>query len=233
MIKMITNENKHLNQDTICEIFRLRKKVFADHLGWDVKITGDLETDEYDDLDCIYLASIDPSTNRVQGAMRLMPTVGPHLMKDVFANWFTDDVVFESPSIWEVTRFCIDPNFQKGPYSPRGLHLVSSELLIALAEVGVRAGLKQVTALCHSGMIKMLQRSKWRPDIVATSSIPRTGKVYLGLWDVSEEVVANLQIASGLGAQLEPTVYADTAALAAQLVPFYRLCLPDIHFLAR
>lgn len=215
MIKMITGQNKHLNQDTVSQIYTLRKKVFADQLGWDVKIIGNSEIDEYDDLDCIYLASCHPSTNRVQGALRLMPTVGPHLMKDVFSRWFTEDVAFESPSIWEVTRFCIDPDFQKGPYSPRGLHLVSSELLIALAEVGVMAGLKQVTALCHSGMIKMLQRSKWRPEIVATSSIPNTGKVYLGLWDVSDDVVARLKKASGLGAQLDSLGQVDIAALAA------------------
>lgn len=215
MIKLITPENKSFHTQVIEDMFRLRKRVFLDQLGWDVAATRGMEFDAYDNIDCIYLVSVDATTQKVQGSLRVMPTVGPHLMRDVFAHWFDEPVVFESATIWEVTRFCIDPEFQRGPYTPCGLNLVSSELLIALAELGVKAGLTQVTGLCHRGMMNVLKRTKWPPEIIASSSSPPTGTVYLGLWDISPQVVQSLQIASGLGPQLPSVSDGELGLLAA------------------
>ncbi|MFN3889423.1 MAG: acyl-homoserine-lactone synthase [Beijerinckiaceae bacterium] len=215
MLSIITPENRDDNKILLQDVFRLRKKVFADQLKWEVPVKGDLEFDLYDDLDCVYLATQCPTTGRVSGALRLMPTTGPHLMRDVFAHWFDDPIVLESSTIWEVTRFCIDPDFQKGPYSPRGLNLVSSQLLVGLAEISLRAGLTQVTGLCHRAMINVLKRTRWAPEIIAVSKVPQTGPVYLGLWDVNADVVTTLKTASGLGSQIGPQTDLSVAPLAA------------------
>jgi acyl homoserine lactone synthase len=198
MIIVIDPTNYHLHQAELDEMFRLRKRVFLDQLGWEVDVKDGMETDRYDGLDPVYILSLDERTREVRGSVRLMPTTGPHLMKDVFGAWFEDPIIFESASIWEATRFCVDPAWLRGHYTPRGLNLVTSELIVALSEVASDIGLTQLTALCHHGMVKALKRAKCHYEIIGTSDVPSTGRVYLGLWDVSPEHTAFLRKTTGL-----------------------------------
>jgi N-acyl-L-homoserine lactone synthetase len=204
MIVVIDPTNFHLFQAELDGMFRLRKRIFCDQLGWDVKIQDGRERDEYDDLDPVYIVSLDERTREVRGSVRLMPTTGPHLMKDVFGPWFEEPIILESATIWEVTRFCVDTPWLRGHYTPRGLNLVTSELIVALSEVASNIGLTQLTALCHHGMVKALKRAKCPHEIIGISDVPSTGRVYLGLWDVSPEITAFLQSTTGLGALDKP-----------------------------
>jgi acyl homoserine lactone synthase len=127
-----------------------------------------------------------------------MPTTGPNLMRDVFGAWFSEAVVFESAAIWEVTRFCVDPVWLRGPYTARGMNLATAELIVGLCEVASDIGLTQLTALCHRGMVTALNRAKCPHEIIAEASPPSGGQVYLGLWDVSHEISVQLRDSTGL-----------------------------------
>ena len=174
------------------------KRVFHDQLGWEVPLKNGREIDVYDALDPAYVISVDDATGEVRGSLRMMPTTGPHLMRDVFSAWFDKPVVFESAAIWEVTRFCVDTAWLRGHYTPRGQNLVTCELIIAGCEVAARSGVSQLTTLSHMGMINAMRRIKCPHEIVATSDVPSTGRVHLGLWDVSEDIAATLRTITGL-----------------------------------
>ncbi|MFB4375949.1 acyl-homoserine-lactone synthase [Agrobacterium sp. CR_3] len=87
--------------------FRLRKRVFHDRLGWLVDVHHGLERDAYDGLGPVYLVWCDEDEHHLYGTVRLMPTTGPTLLRDVFSRTLAGkDLV--SPVAWEGTRMCLD-----------------------------------------------------------------------------------------------------------------------------
>lgn len=131
--------------DLVQSIYRLRKRVFADALGWDVPVIGDQEIDHYDAMDPVYLFLTDPERNRVFASMRLMPTTGPNLLHDVFHDSMPEAANLCAPFIWECTRFCVDEELDKTRdwYSDIP---AASLLLLGLCEFGLRSGITMIAA---------------------------------------------------------------------------------------
>ena len=61
MIFVIDSLNKHEYPALLNDMFRLRKRVFADRLGWDVRVSNGMEKDKFDDLDPAHVISVDDS----------------------------------------------------------------------------------------------------------------------------------------------------------------------------
>ncbi len=93
-------------------MFRLRHTVFYQRLRWDVKITGDLERDEYDELAPVYLVSRDHQ-RRVDGCLRLFPTTGSYMLKDTFPELLRGEAAPSDPHIWELSRFTVIPSSER------------------------------------------------------------------------------------------------------------------------
>jgi len=194
-----TNRNDYKKE--LNDYFHIRKRVFVDALGWRLPTINDMEIEHYDTKeDPVYILSVDDSNGAVRGGVRLMPTTGPHLMKDVFSSWFANPIVLESATIWEATRFCVDPAYLRGPYTPRGLNLATSELICGAWDLGAEIGLTQLTAICHLGMVNALKRAKCPFEIIDETEAPAGGRVFLGLWDVSHEIAAAIRQSTGLDA---------------------------------
>ncbi len=100
-----------LNQrqkDILGEVFHLRYRVFYQKLDWEVPINGEQERDHFDDLNPAYIVSYDPR-GRVSGALRLLPTTGPYMLKDVFPQLLEGEEAPQEKNIWEVSRFAVAP----------------------------------------------------------------------------------------------------------------------------
>jgi len=118
------------------QMFRLRKKVFADILGWNVPVIGPFERDSYDSLCPAYLVWCDETRTRLYGGMRLMPTTGPTLLYDVFRATFPQAANLVAPGIWEGTRMCIDEEAIADDFPEVDAGRAFSMLLLALCECG-------------------------------------------------------------------------------------------------
>lgn len=198
MLIIIDPTNKNKYRQELDDLHRLRKRIFHDTLGWDVPVVDDREIDPYDDMDPVYIVSVDEQTRAVRGGLRLMPTTGPHLMKDVFSAWFQNPVILESAAIWEATRFCVDPAYLHGPYTSRGLNLVTAELITGMCDLASKIGIRQLSAIGHLGMVNALKRAKCPYEIIGETQVPSGGRVYLGLLDVSPKIAAALRVSTGL-----------------------------------
>ncbi len=75
--------------------FRLRKKIFADRLGWNVSVSGSRERDRYDDPQPAYFLWCDESRAQLYGFVRLIP--GPTLLYDIFRETFPDTCDLVAP----------------------------------------------------------------------------------------------------------------------------------------
>lgn len=135
------------------EMHRQRKKVFVDRLGWDLPMTqGDLEVDQFDDEAAVYLLALDRS-GAVTGSLRLLPSLRPHLLGDLFPH-LCDGPVPRGEEVWEVSRFCTDPALS----DPR---LARKQLLVGLVEFALLYGVSRYTCVTHMTGLNQLVGIGW------------------------------------------------------------------------
>ena len=185
MIEVIEGEDIITRGDVIDEMFKMRAQVFHNRLKWDVEVEYGREFDKFDDENPVYLISFDEHTGVMQGSVRLLPTTGPNMLRDVFYDLLEEDEVIESPFIWESSRFSIDPNL--GPDSRTSVNHVTAELLCGLVEIGLATGIDHIVSVYDARMTRLFRRAKCDADIVGGPM--KFGKVptYAGLFDITQE----------------------------------------------
>ena len=169
------------------QMFRARADVFSARLQWNVTVKDGWEIDVYDEANPLYVMSVDDS-GVVGGSLRVLPTTGPDMLRDIFAKHFDADVDFQGPLIWECTRFCIHPNADrpKGYSDARAVHAASAELMAGLCDVALRSGIQSIIGVFDERMIRYYGRTGWEPEVIASSDAFATGRIHVGLWEVSE-----------------------------------------------
>ena len=83
MLQLITPASYDEFADELAEMHRLRCRVFNERLDWDVEVRNGLEIDQYDALHPTYLL-VTPQLARICGCVRLLPTLGPTMLRDTF-----------------------------------------------------------------------------------------------------------------------------------------------------
>jgi hypothetical protein len=88
MLKLIEGSCASFFPKEIDAMFRNRAETFSDRLGWEVVVKDGYERDCFDDANPLYLVSVDPDTEQWWGSLRLLPTTGPNMLRDMgkFAN---------------------------------------------------------------------------------------------------------------------------------------------------
>ena len=213
MIYVIDSLNKQDYQPMLEEMYRLRKRVFHDRLGWDVEITDGMEIDIFDRLDPSYIISVD-SEGQVVGCVRQLQTTGPHMLSDVFSSILDGEPPLRSSRVWEATRFCVDTQRLSGGRGRNTISYVTSEIMIAAIELAISAGVTDAIAVVDPVMNRVLHRSGNGPyDYLGTPK--QMGKVVAmaGLIDCTQERAARIRAFSGIEgnifAQQDMTIAAE------------------------
>jgi N-acyl-L-homoserine lactone synthetase len=209
MIEIIQSSDRHLHAETLDALYRMRASVFKDRLNWDVSVEDGREIDRFDDCDPLYLVSRNQHTGRVEGGLRLLPTTGPNMLRDVFSVLLPDGEIVESPLIWESSRFAIDPNLATD--GSRRLHAVTTELLCGIVEVGLLAGIEFVVSVYDARMARIFKLANCPADIIGVPT--RIGQVmtYAGLFEISEEMQHRIALAG----HITGPILSDNARLHA------------------
>jgi N-acyl-L-homoserine lactone synthetase len=191
MIIVIEKNNAHKYSNLVDKMHLLRARIFHDRLGWDVRVVDGKERDKYDDEGPVYIIYTDDEAREVKGSLRLLPTTGPTLLSDCFADTLPDAALLSAPTIWEATRFCIDDRLLDRD-SPEGLFFASSVMISALGDVAVSAGIESIVANFDASALRLYRRVGCEIDILGCTL--RYGlPVYLGLFPVSESLLRNLK----------------------------------------
>ncbi|WEX07519.1 acyl-homoserine-lactone synthase [Chelativorans sp. AA-79] len=195
-----TIEPAHYGQrkNIVGEMFRLRKQVFHDMLEWDVPIQGEHERDCYDDLGPVYLVWCDPEWTTLYASLRLMPTTGPTLLRDVFRNTIPDIAALSSPSIWEATRSCVHAaNLARDfpgvvPGTAFGL------LLLATVECGLSYGIETIVANYEPRLKRVYKRAGASFDELGRADGFGKRPVCCGAFEISRHVAATMRRRLGI-----------------------------------
>lgn len=196
MLKLIEGSYASFFPKEIDAMFRNRAETFSDRLGWEVVVKGGRERDAFDDANPLYLVSVDPDTEEYWGSLRLLPTTGPNMLRDVFPQ-LLDGGYIESATIWESSRICAAAAPGQ-PERSKSVNYVLSELILGIGEVAVAAGLTQVVSVFDARIFRVLKAAGCNPQIVGTPQ--RIGGVmsYAGLFDTGEGPLRAFRAASGI-----------------------------------
>ncbi len=157
-------------------MFEDRADQFKTRLGWDVSVNADgQERDEYDDQNPLYVIW-EKADGTHGGSMRFLPTTGRTMVNDHFLE-LTDGVSFQSPFIWECTRFCLARDTETG-----------TAAALMLAGGGNHAGFRD-QAFCRR--LRCAHGADLQPDRCLTRGAgQRQGEgrqsISVGLWEFTE-----------------------------------------------
>jgi acyl homoserine lactone synthase len=136
-------------------MFADRKRVFIDLLRWDVPVVGGrFEIDQYDGEPATYIMAHDGAGCHL-GSLRLLPTLGPHILGDLFADLCDDDVP-RAAAIAEITRLCL-------PLDSAAARLgIRNALISAMVDHCREVGIKALTGVVSAAFRRQICAMGWR-----------------------------------------------------------------------
>lgn len=194
MIRIVTNDNAEHHVSNLYQMHRIRKAVFKDRLGWDVTVKGELEVDEYDALVPSYLLSID-RYGIVNGCVRLLPTTGPNMLRDIFPSFVTRASVPRSDRVWEASRFAVSGNATP---AEAGLSQTTCDLLIGVLRFGLSSGISTIACVVDVRMERILRRAGWHLERLGPARRIGNTIAMAGQLDVSAQILRQLEARRGL-----------------------------------
>jgi len=158
MIELI-QPHYHLEfAEAIFDMHRLRCRIFRERLNWEVEVRDGMEIDEFDDLGPVYLLSRNGPL--LQGCVRLLPTMGPTMLSQVFPHLLDGKPTPKGRDIWESSRFALDlPHAVER--RDRGLAEATFELFAGMIEFGLSQGLTEIVTVTDVRIERILQRAEW------------------------------------------------------------------------
>src|SRR5512133_3935759 len=113
-------------------MFRLRYETFRVRLGWDVETTDDgLEIDQFDGDNSSYILARSPE-DEIDACWRLLPTLGPNMLRDVFPQLLHGLPVPAAADVWELSRFAINSSRATGADDAGNHQIGFGELSVSL-----------------------------------------------------------------------------------------------------
>lgn len=196
MLQLINPERYGEFIDDLAEMHRLRYRIFKGRLGWDVQVSGDMEIDEFDACQPAYLVQKDDD-GRIQGCVRLLPTIGPTMLRDTFPVLLDGESAPASDAIWESSRFGVDLS-SRSEKAGRSIARATFELFAGMIEFGLMRGLSDIVTVTDARMERILCRANWPLRRLGSPRAIGKTLAVAGYLEVSRERLARVGEAGGL-----------------------------------
>lgn len=203
MIEIFSGLERHFRPQALAPMFELRKRVFHDLLGWDVTVRGDIEIDQYDDINPIYVLSYSEDA-RLRGALRLLPTLGPNMLDDTFPILLGNRPAIRRPDIWESSRFCIDPEISQDRASNQ-VTVAAAELMCAVGELGLASGIRQIVTVTDVFLERMFRRMGCPGTRIGEPHKIGSVHAVAVAWNVDDRLLADMKAIAGISGPLLAT----------------------------
>jgi len=184
-------------------MFEDRRRLFVDMMGWDIPVShGRFEIDQFDGSDAVYIADLGDRGGH-RGSMRLLPSSGPHILGDLFAE-LCDRVVPRGSEIFEITRLCLPSRL-----GAKERLAVRNRLITAMVDHALGAGIRTLTGVVRPGFRETVLAMGWEAAPLGPTSM--IGGMALGAFRV--------EIDTDTPARLARTgIYAPAASISAAVV---------------
>ncbi|PIT00822.1 conjugal transfer protein TraI [Bradyrhizobium nitroreducens] len=209
MIQLIAPPSYGEFSGTLVEMHRLRHRVFRLRMAWDVQSAGDMEVDDFDALSPIYLVQMS-SGGQVQGSVRLLPTLGPTMLRDTFPALLDGQPAPSVREVWESSRFAID--VVDAPKGDHGITRAAYELFAGMVEFGLSRQLTDIVTVTDVRMERVLRRAGWPLRRIGSPAKIGNTLAVAGCLAISSEILAGLRKAGSLST---PVLWSPVLFVAA------------------
>lgn len=206
-IHVIDRTNRSAYAAELEQQFRIRHQIYITERGWlDLAREDGREIDAFDDDDTVYLLGLLPGRGVVAGS-RLVPTVKPHLMSDVFPQLARNGVP-RADSIFEWTRIFVVPALRE----PGRPCLAAGIVYCGIVEYCLRHGIAKLSLVCETYWIERLRALGWNPQILG-EPLEHQGDMIVGL--INEMTPAALGKTRSAYGIREPVLFAGNKTLSS------------------
>jgi acyl homoserine lactone synthase len=196
MLQLITSASYVDFAGALSEMFRLRARVFSGRLGWDVSVADGMEKDQFDNLEPVYLLQRDRD-GLLCGCVRLLPTTGPTMLRDTFAQLLRGAPMLCDLRVWETSRFAIDAPAASA-VGAGGAALLTYELFAGVVEFGLANNLTHIVTVTDARLERILRRANWPLQRIGEAIQIGDTRAVAGLLDISSDVLVRLRSRGGL-----------------------------------
>jgi N-acyl-L-homoserine lactone synthetase len=176
--------------DALRAMFRARKEVFVDLLKWDLPVLAEeFEVDQFD-RDAEYLILLEEGV-RHRASTRLLRTDQPHLLGDLYPHLCAGPVP-ASPTIREITRFCLDRHQRTAERRS-----ARNQLVTALAEHALATGITAYTGVAELDWFEQIRRFGWACEALGQPVIHKKRRLIALHIRIDDHTIDHLQ-ASGV-----------------------------------
>jgi acyl-homoserine lactone synthase len=193
-IHIVDRSNRSVYRDELEQHFRLRHEIYVGERGWhDLARPDGREIDAFDTVDAVYLLGILQGKGVVAGS-RLVPSLKPHLMGEVFPQLAPAGVPRAS-NIFEWTRIFVVPALRQ----PGRLCLAAGIVYCGIVEFCLQRGISRLSIVCETYWFERLAKLGWNPRPLGRP-IEHRGETIIGLIvDMGEVALETTRQAYGIG----------------------------------
>ena len=195
MVLLIAPHRHHEFSGILDDIYRLRCRVFRDRLKWQVHTQNDMEQDGFDALRPVWLLLV-TAAGTIGGCVRLLPSLGPTMLGEVFSELLDGGTVPAREDIWESSRFAVDLDHDQVGAS--GLGAATYELFAAMVEFALARKLSAIMTVTDVRIERILRRAQWPLQRLGGAKPVGTTTAVAGLLPISEGVLWQLRAAGRL-----------------------------------
>ena len=168
-------------------MYELRSQVFKDRLGWEVNCCDGKEFDYFDDLNPVYLMNTN-NKYKVEGCCRILPTMGPYMLRDIFPQLLRGEELPVHPNIWEISRFAVNEKAQHQRVHGN-LNEVTLDILKQIYDHAKENNIERYVAVTSAAMERILRMAGLPIRRFGDGKLTRIGKVMsVCIWvDINEQ----------------------------------------------
>jgi acyl-homoserine lactone synthase len=183
-IHAVAAGNRHLYADAIEQHHRIRHDIYVGERKWtDLARPDGREVDQFDTEKAVYLLAMEG--DRVVGGSRLVPTLEPHLMSEVFPELANVRGLPRAADIFEWTRIFVVPAKREGGRLCRAAGIIYCGIL----EFCLVSGVQQISVVCEAYWIPRLLALGWNPQLLGVP-IVKDGMTVVGITcDMTDEAL--------------------------------------------
>lgn len=200
MMQLIEPEDYAQFTSAIADMHRLRFRVFKERLDWAVQAEEGMERDRFDALEPAYLLHLG-NDDRIQGCVRLLPSTGPNMLRDVFPQLLSGIPCPSDPRIWESSRFALELS-PAMPRTENGLAKATFELFAGMIEFGLSRSLTGIMTVTDLRMERILRRANWPLERLGDAGMVGATHAVAGILEVSQDALARTKQACGVEARV-------------------------------
>lgn len=137
-------------------IARYRYDVFIERLGWKLQTSPGYELDQFDYEGAHYI-TVEHDHGEIKGCARLLPTLRPYLLNEIFSPLLDDQPAPSSKDVWELSRFAA-LDLSESTTGKQMSDKCAIDLLRATMSYARSFGVKRLVSVSPVGVGRLLKR---------------------------------------------------------------------------